>query len=80
MNDRTDTNGTKFPDPADLTPEEMIAKINGYRERLLKDRASVTDEELAYSVRLLREHRASSVAAAGKKKKAPVVPTALSEF
>lgn len=69
----------ELPKPDDLSPSERIDFVQKLRRRALKDRASVSDEELRHAIDLLRLDRSVG----GGSKSAPkqvVRPTSLADF
>lgn len=64
-------------DPASLSPEERTQQIMLTRHRLLEDSSQVSDEEVAFKIKLLRISRAESVrgpkATREERKNVPVV-------
>ncbi len=66
-------------DPDAMTPEQRIAFINDARVRRAVGE-TLTDSHLKFAVRCMRSERKVSAAAAGAKRKAPVIPTSLDLF
>lgn len=69
-----------LPDPTTLSPEERIAAINAYRERVNRDE-EIPREELRYAIALLRADRQSRpLRERSKKKREAVTPLSVEEL
>ncbi len=66
--------------PDELTPQERIGHINEARRRILANE-SLSDDELAYAIKLMQSERKLSSSRTKAKPKKPAVPALnLSDF